>query len=550
MTDYYEAHKETLEGALRAIASREYWSPYPESPRAYGEEAPASGEAAFRARLGRPFPSDQPGEDIEVDERSPYGLELGISYRQTPIAALLDAAEAAMPSWAAATPEARAGVCLEILDRLSRNPYEMAHAVLATTGQAFLMAFQAGGPHALDRGLEAVAYAYAEMTRLPAAMTWRKPQGKRDPLVMDKTWHLRPRGIAVAVGVSTFPTWNGYPGIFASLATGNPVIVKPHPGTILPFAIFVETARAAIADAGFSPDVVQLAVDTASEQVTKDLVMDPRVRLVDYTGGSAFGDWLEHNVDHAVVFTEKAGVNSVVIDSAADLKGVFRNLSVSTSMYSGQMCTTPQNVFVPRNGITVGEETASFDEVASGLAGAIEGLLGDDQRAADILGSIKSPDTLSRIEEAARSGRVLSASRAVAHPTMPDAVVRTPVVVAVDAADTDVYMREMFGPVVFVVATDSTQQSLELARESAVGSGALTWLVYTTDDGVMDDAVEAAVDAGVSLTFNLTGGLFVNQSAAFSDFHVTGANPAGNASLTDPAFVANRFRVVGVRTPV
>jgi phenylacetic acid degradation protein paaN len=550
VTDYYEAHRETLDGALRAIASREYWSPYPESPRAYGDDAPGAGEEAFRARLGRPFPSDQAGEHIEVDERSPYGIEMGITYRQTPVDALLDAAQAAMPTWATASPEARAGVCLEILDRLAANPFEMAHAVLATTGQSFLMAFQAGGPHALDRGLEAVAYAYAEMTRLPASMTWEKPQGKRDPLVFEKTWRLRPRGIAVAVGVSTFPTWNGYPGIFASLATGNPVILKPHPGTILPFAVFVETARGAITDAGFSPDLVSLAVDTASEQITKDLVMDPRVRIVDYTGGSAFGDWLEDNVDHALVFTEKAGINSVVIDSAPDLKGVFRNLSVSTSMYSGQMCTTPQNVFVPRDGIEVGGERVSFDEVASGLAGAIEGLLDDDQRAADILGSIKSPDTLARMEEAGRSGRVLSASRAVTHPTLADAVVRTPVIVAVDADDKEVYMREMFGPVIFVVATDSTAHSLELARQSAVDGGALTWLVYTTDESVMGEAVEAAVDAGVSLTFNLTGALFVNQSAAFSDFHVTGANPAGNASLTDPAFVANRFRVVGVRTPV
>ena len=66
---------------------------------------------------------------------------------------------------------------------------------------------------------------------------------------------------------------------------------------------------------------------------------------------------------------------------------------------------------------------------------------------------------------------------------------------------------------------------------------------------MIDAAEDAAVDAGVSVAFNLTGGLFVNQSAAFSDFHVTGANPAGNASLTDPAFVAGRFRIIGVRKP-
>ena len=39
--------------------------------------------------------------------------------------------------------------------------FELALAVMHTTGQAFPMAFQAGGPHAQDRGLEAVATAWA-----------------------------------------------------------------------------------------------------------------------------------------------------------------------------------------------------------------------------------------------------------------------------------------------------------------------------------------------------------------------------------------------------
>jgi phenylacetic acid degradation protein paaN len=351
----------------------------------------------------------------------------------------------------------------------------------------------------------------------------------------------------VTIGVSTFPTWNAYPGIFASLATGNAVIIKPHPETILPFALFAETARYVISNAGFDPDLVTLAVDTVEAPVAKELVLDDRVAIVDYTGGSAFGTWLEENVSHALVFTEKSGVNSVILDSTEDLTGVFRNLSVSMTMYSGQMCTTPQNLYVPRGGIDAGDEHLSFDDVVSGFAGAIEGLLGDDVRAAGVLGAIKSEDTLARIDEAAGSGEVLLASREVANADFPEATVRTPVVVKVDASDRDIYMREMFGPVIFVVATESTDESLELATSSAKEHGAITWLVYTKDDEVADRAVDAAVDAGVPVAFNLTGGLFVNQSAAFSDFHVTGANPAGNASLCDPAFVASRFRIVGVR---
>ena len=77
--------------------------------------------------------------------------------------------------------------------------------------------------------------------------------------------------------------------------------------------------------------------------------------------------------------------------------------------------------------------------------------------------------------------------------------------------------------------------------------GALSLAGYTTDPVVRAEMQEAAEIAGVSLSLNLTGAVFVNQTAAFSDFHGTGANPAANAALSDSAFVANRFRVVQTR---
>lgn len=546
----YEKHKDTLKRARNAIDTREYWSPFAESPRAYGDDAPKLGEEAFESRLGKRFALDQEAESWSTGgETSAYGRDLGVSYPVTSVGRLLDNAAAAGEAWGKAKVKERSGVCMEIISRLAANPFEMAHAVMQTTGQSFLMAFQAGAPHALDRALEAVAYAHEACVALPRRVQWEKPQGKRDPIIVNKTWRLRPAGIAVTIGVSTFPTWNGYPGIFASLATGNPVIVKPHPATILPLALFVETARGVMSDAGFDPNVVQLAVDTPDAPIAKDLVMDPRVGIVDYTGGTDFGQWLEENVKHAEVFTEKAGVNSVILDSAEDLKGVFRNLSVSMTMYGGQMCTTPQNVYLPRSGMRVAGEEVPHDDVVAAFVNSVAGLLSDDDRAGDILGAVKDEAAVKRMEEAAGHGEVLLASRSIANPQFPDAIVRTPVIVGVDAADTDSYMREMFGPVIYVVSTESTKHSLELAKESAQRHGAITWLVYSTDTSVQDAAEEAAVEAGVSVAFNLTGGLFVNQSAAFSDFHATGANPAGNASLTDPAFVAKRFRVVGVRKP-
>ncbi|MCP3993966.1 MAG: phenylacetic acid degradation protein PaaN, partial [bacterium] len=490
--ELFEKHEENLKQALAAIASREYWSPYPESPRAYGDDAPHNGQEAFEGRLNRPFGLGQPAiRRSAAAETSPYGTELGVTYPVAGIETLVKAASTAMKTWGNASPRQRVGVCLEILDRLKDNSFEMAHTVMQTTGQPFLMAFQTGGPHALDRGLEAVAYAHAEMSRLPdGEVTWEKPQGKRDPIRVDKQWKIRPRGIAVTIGISTFPTLYGYPGIFASLATGNPVIVKPHPGVVLPLALFVETARNVLREEGLDPNTVMLAVDDPEAPIAEELVMHPAIGIVDYTGTSAFGEWLEENVSHALVFTGKSSVNSVVMDSVTDLKGAIRNLSVSLTSYSGRMCTSPQNVFIPRDGIEVGEVHASFEEVASGLAGAISDLLADGQRAGDILGAIKGVNVAGRIAAAADTGEVLLESRRVSHPTFPDAEVTTPIIVRVDAADRFAYMREVFGPIIYIIATDDTAHSLALASESAATQGAITWLVYTTDEETMESAID------------------------------------------------------------
>ena len=119
-----------------------------------------------------------------------------------------------------------------------------------------------------------------------------------------------------------------------------------------------------------------------------------------------------------------------------------------------------------------------------------------------------------------------------------------------DAADREKYLSEWFGPIAFVIATESTAQSLAIVADAVKSHGALTLSVYSRRQEVIDRAIDVAEDAGVALSINLTGGVFVNQSAAFSDFHGTGANPAANASLTDSAFVASRFRVVQHRAHV
>ncbi len=537
MIDHFARHRRMLEDAVQALPRRGFWTPFPEVPsgKVYGETAKADGEAAYAAALGQPFALPGHPEQRRLGaEVSPWGDALRITYPAADAPALIAAAQAAADDLAAASLETRVGVCLEILFRLNRISFLLGHATMHTTGQAFAMAFQAGGPHAQDRGLEAVAVAWTEMTRFADTARWEKPQGKGAPLVIEKHWTLVPAGLSLAIGCNTFPTWNSYPGIFASLATGNPVIVKPHPAAILPLALTVQVAREVLAEAGLPADSILLAVDEPGAEITKELATDPAVRLIDYTGSRAFGDWLRENARQAQLFTEETGVNSIVIAATDDFDAMCANLAFSLSLYSGQMCTSPQNIYVPQGGIDTDRGHKSFNQVAAGLAAAIDTLLADPKQAAGICGAIANPATRDRVANARAQGRVLRDG--------------TPLLLAVDA-DAPVAQDECFGPMAFVIPCADADEGIARAAQLAATKGAITAALYDTDDARIHRAVAAFARAGVNLSVNLTGNIFVNQSAAFSDFHVTGANPAGNASLTDTAFVATRFRRVMWRRP-
>jgi phenylacetic acid degradation protein paaN len=316
---------------------------------------------------------------------------------------------------------------------------------------------------------------------------------------------------------------------------------------VLPLAITVRYARQVLAEQGFDENLVQLAAEAPGERIAAELATRPEVRIVDFTGSTEFGDWLEANARQAQVYTEKAGVNTIVVDSTDDFAGMCANIGFSLTLYSGQMCTTPQNIYLPADGIDTEAGHKSFDEVADGIAAAVRKLTDDDARGVELTGAIVNDAVRDRVSAAAQLGEAVLDSRTVAHPAHADAVVRTPLIRRLAVADDTVYGREWFGPISFLVATDGTTASLAAFERTVAERGALTASVYSTDESVLAEAERVAVTVGVHLSENLTGGVYVNQSAAFSDFHATGANPAANACLTDDAYVAGRFRIVQSR---
>ena len=542
----FDKHQALLDQAVQASKTRAYWSPFPEnpSPKVYGETAQADGQAAAEAYFGQNFPLQQQGvRGWLATEQSPYGVDLQVRYPDCAPQALIAAAQAAEAGWQAIGAKGRLGVLLEALTRIHQRTHEITHAVMLTSGQGPMMAFQAGGPHAQDRALEALTYAWLAQADVPETAHWEKPQGKNPPLVMHKHFEVVGRGIALVIGCATFPTWNTYPGLFASLATGNPVLVKPHPNAVLPAAITVAILREVLGEQGLDPNVAQLALCPQPED-TQALATDPAVASIDFTGSTEFGHWLRDNARQARLYAEMAGVNTVILESTPDYAATLRNLAFTLALYSGQMCTTTQNILIPKDGIATDQGHKSFAQIGQDLGGALDALLGDARVATAVLGAIASPTTLARIEASGQHGQLVHASRAVAHPQFPKAQLRTPQLVALAETDGAIYNQECFGPVAYLIAVESGASALAVAQDTLSRHGALTLGVYSQSEDYIAQAIQVSRRGKVALSINLTQGIYVNQSAAFSDFHATGGNPAANASYANLAFVADRFVIV------
>jgi phenylacetic acid degradation protein paaN len=559
MMKLFEKHRPAFEKAQQTCVTRECWSPYPDMPDKYPEAAQAknTGQAAFEQHLnnGR-FELDQPGITGWIGEEiSPYTQQaLGVVYPQSDINTLFDAAEKAMDSWAQAPYTQRIGVLMEVLEVLYRDHlFEVLHAVMHTAGQSYNMAYAGSGVNALDRSMEALVYAEQAMRSVTPSAVWKRRFGSSD-IQLQKTYRLVPRGPAVCFSCASFPTWNAWPSMMASLATGNPVIVKPHPATVLPMAITVKAFRQVLESQGFDPNLVTLAIDSTEEPIGKLLIKHPKTAIVDFTGSVRFGTWVEQNSHPALAFTETAGCNTVVLESSDDLDAALRNLATTMCLFSAQMCTSPQNIYVPKSGVQTPQGLVPFAEVAQRLATAVQALTSDPKKASMILATIQSPQTLALLHDmqtqGQQRGKVLLAPTAYVHPQFPNARTSTPLMLQVTTQERDLYAEERFGPISFVIACDDAQDALHQATHDARTQGGLTAFLYSTREDFIAQAEAAYARAGAQLTINLVGAMPLNFAAAYSDYHVTGLNPAGNATLTNLAFVAGRFGIVQSRRPV
>jgi phenylacetic acid degradation protein paaN len=553
-TELAARHRLLLSDAVQAVYTRAAFSAF------FGREpsGPKGDDAATQFSALLETPLNLPGHigtaTLQTDEISPWTrLPLGVSYPRAAASALIDNAQQAQVTWSTLSIDGRAGVCIEMIEQLFADNVVLGLAAMHTTGQGRGMSQSGSGTNALDRGLEAVAAAWQVMSRVPSGASWEQAFGA-ESVALEKTYRIVPMGPALVIACASFPAWNVYPAVFANLMAGNPVIVKPHPSSVLQMALAVKIMRETLTDAGCAADAVQLAVDSAAEPITSVLATHPNMRIVDFTGSARYGAWVEEHARQARVYTETSGVNSVVLDSFIDTASTLRAIAGAISLFSAQMCTAPQNIYIPETGVVTPEGILSAQEIEQGLVAAVEAIAASPRRAAAVLGTIQADRTIEEIAELTTTlraqARVLSEPRSWQAPGFPDARTSTPLIAGVQLENENLFTHECFGPVVFLIRVPDARTALKRAADDAATHGAITAFLYSTDENLIDSAEEAFATAGASLTTNVTGAMPINFSAAFSDFHVSGLNPAGTATLTDDSFVTGRFRVVQSRRPL
>ena len=417
------------------------------------------------------------------------------------------------------------------------------------------MAFQAGGPHALDRALEAIAYAYAEMTRHAAARRpgrSRRASGRRSGWT--KTFTVVPRGVALVIGCNTFPTWNSYPGLFACLVTGNagrrqaapaarccrwrspcrsPARCWPRPASTRTSSRWPPRSRA--------------------RAWPRRSRCGPRCKLIDFTGShrrSATG-WSTTPARRRSSPRRPASTPSSSTRPTTSTACAREPRLLAVALHRSDVHHAAERLRARATASTTDDgpqdrSTTSRRTSPPRSTGCSATTRGPSSSSAAIV----NDGVLERLDAAPSYGDVVLASRAVTHPDFPDAdrphahrraARRRP------TATSTCRSASARSPSSSPPAAPS--ESIDLFRDTVRDHGAHHRRRSTPPTTRCSTPTEeAALDAGVALSENLTETASSSTSRRRSATSTrTGANPAANAALTDAAYVANRFRIVQSR---
>ncbi|HEY0936053.1 MAG TPA: aldehyde dehydrogenase family protein [Trebonia sp.] len=370
----------------------------------------------------------------------------------------ITSAHSAFDEWARARPRMRQTIFLRAADALERRREEIAHLLAAETG--------------CGRSYSHIQIDYCLSLLSQAAGLAYAPAGQVLPSDVDGTSAValrRPVGVVGAIA-----PWNASlilsgRAVIAPMALGNPVVLKPSEESPLTGG----TIWAEIFDeAGLPPGVLNVVTHAPGEAgvIAGELIADPRVRRVNFTGSTATGRRLAEAAARHLkrVVLQLSGQNPLIVLADADLDYAVRAAVYGSFVHQGQICMCVRRILVER---------PVADDFAKALAARVAELpCGDPSDPRTIVGPLISKWSLSlitrRVTEAVDLGARILAGGIPEPPCYP-ATVLTDV-----PPEAEIAFEETFGPVVILEVVENADEAVARANSSRYG---LTAGVITGD---------------------------------------------------------------------
>jgi acyl-CoA reductase-like NAD-dependent aldehyde dehydrogenase len=391
-------------------------------------------------------------------------------------AAAVEAAVAAAPTMAALPGYERAELLRRCADELVTRAADIGRVMARETGKAIR-----------DCIVEAVRS--ADTFRLSAEEAVRI-QGEHIPMDASAIGAGKlavtmrfPVGVVAAIAPFNGPLNLAAHKIGPALAGGNTVVLKPSPKASLCTWLFVEALAAAGVPAG--------AVNAVyGDAVGEQLVVDPRVDFVTFTGSIPVGKLIRRAVGLKPVTLELGGVGPTFVHHDGDLAAAAVACARNGMLLAGQSCVSVQNVFVA---------AGVYDEFLELLNAEVARIrFGDPLDPQTEVGTLIDEAAAARVagivDRAVGDGaRIAAGGERVG--ALHQATVLTDVTPAMEAVS-----NEIFGPVVTVSRYEQIEPLFQQISNSP----------YGLQCGIFTKSIELSLAAVRSIR---TGGVIVNGTS-------------------------------------
>ena len=379
---------------------------------------------------GRSTPAQDGGTFDRIDPVKGSPASKAAAAKGADVDAAVNAAERALPEWAAAGPGRRRELLLKAAETLTARQQEFTDCMIAETG--------ATGPWA---GFN-VAFA-AGILREAASMT-SQITGEVIPSDVPEILAMavrEPVGVCVGIAPWNAPVILGMRAIAMPLACGNTVVFKASDACPAVHRLI----GTALLEAGIPPGVCNVITNSPQDaaEVVAALIDHPAVRHVNFTGSTRVGRIVAERAARHLkpVLLELGGKAPFIVLDDADIDAAVNAAAFGGFMNQGQICMSTERIIVD-------EQIA--DEFVQRLSAKAVGLtVGDPSLGPAVLGSIVDQRSASRvgdlIDDAVRQGASVTAggegSGTLLSATVIDGV----------TAAMRLYAEESFGPVVTIV---------------------------------------------------------------------------------------------------